>query len=89
MEIKIDKFDKHQLNQKQVFSWPIWEKEVSSFDWHYDTTEECFLLEGEVTVKTKDGHSVTFQKGDFVTFPQGLSCHWEITKAVRKHYNFS
>ena len=27
-----------------VLSWPIWEKEISRFAWHYDETEECYLL---------------------------------------------
>ena len=29
-----------------------------------------------------------FGKGDFVTFPKGLSCIWDIKAPVRKHYNF-
>jgi hypothetical protein len=27
-------------------------------------------------------------KGDFVTFPKGLSCIWDIKEPVKKHYNF-
>lgn len=88
MEVKIEKLDKKELEKRGVFSWPIWEKEISSFDWHYDQTEECYFLEGKVVLKTKDGKSLEFGKGDFVTFPKGLSCLWEIKQAVRKHYNF-
>ncbi len=88
MEIKINKPDDDELENNGVFSWPVWEKEASRFDWHYDSTEECYLLEGEVVVETEDGKKVEFGKGDFVTFPQGLSCTWEIKKPVRKHYNF-
>jgi len=88
MEIKIEKLSKEELKKKGVFSWPIWEKEKSNFDWYYDETEECYFLEGEVEVKTKDGKIVKFGKGDFVTFPKGLSCNWNIIKPVRKHYNF-
>lgn len=68
-------------------SWPIWTKEVSVFDWNYDEKEVCLFLEGEVTVKTPF-ETVSFGKGDLVTFPQGLSCTWQITKPVRKHYKF-
>ena len=50
--------------------------------------EECYLLEGEVVVESKDGKKVNFGKGDFVTFPKGLSCIWDIKKLVSKHYNF-
>ncbi len=88
MEIIVKKLAKEELAKKGVFGWPIWEKEVSCFPWSYDGIEECLFLEGEVTVKTQDGNSVSFGKGDFVTFPKGLSCTWEIKKPVRKHYNF-
>ena len=70
-----------------IKSWPIWEKEVSRFDWHYNFTEECYILEGKVVVETPDGN-VKFGKGDFVTFSKGLSCVWDIKEPVKKHYNF-
>lgn len=88
MKIKIQQPTAEDLESKGVFSWPIWEKEVSRFDWHYDSLEECYLLEGQVTVATKDGETVEFGQGDFVTFPKGLSCHWDIKVPVKKHYNF-
>ena len=88
MKIDVKKPTEDDLKTRGVFSWPIWEKEVSRFDWHYDTVEECYLLAGDVVVETEDGHSVTFKKGDFVTFPKGLSCVWDIKQPVKKHYNF-
>ena len=88
MEIKIEKVSQDKLKQQGVFSWPIWEKEISRFDWHYDSTEVCYLLEGKVIVKTEDGKEVKFGAGDLVTFPKGLSCVWDIKQPVRKHYNF-
>ena len=66
---------------------PTWGCEVSEFDWYYDSRERCILLEGEVTVEF-DGGSVSFGAGDFVEFPQGLSCVWKVSKPVRKHYVF-
>ena len=75
------------LKQLQVFSWPIWTKEVSTFDWHYDERERCYFLEGKVVVKTAEGE-VSLGKGDLVTFPKSLSCTWRITQPVRKHYRF-
>jgi len=75
------------LLERGVKSWPIWEKEASRFDWHYDSVEECYVLEGDVTVETPDGN-VEIGPGDFVTFPAGLDCVWDIRKPVRKHYNF-
>lgn len=88
MEIKVQKLNQEQLEKKGVFSWPIWEKEVSLFPWVYDSIEECYFLEGDVTVEAKDGKKVSFGKGDFVSFPKGLSCAWNIKKPVKKHYNF-
>ena len=66
---------------------PVWTSGVSEFDWFYDSEETCLLLEGEVTV-TYDGGSVAFGPGDYVVFPKGLSCVWNVTKAVKKHYIF-
>lgn len=88
MKIEICSPDKAELDEKNVFTWPIWEKEVSRFDWHYGDIEECYLLEGKVTVETSTGEKITFGKGDFVTFPKGLTCVWDIEQPVRKHYNF-
>jgi len=88
MKIEIKKSKKEDMEKKGVMSWPIWEKEVSRFNWHYDDTEECYLLEGKVVVETEDGENVEFGKGDFVTFPKGLSCIWDIKDPVKKHYNF-
>jgi uncharacterized cupin superfamily protein len=88
MKIEIKKPSDAELASKGITSWPIWEKEVSRFDWHYDSTEDCYLLEGKVVVETEAGEKVSFEKGDFVTFPKGLSCIWDIKASVKKHYNF-
>jgi len=87
-DIKVEKLKKEELEKMGVFSWPIWEKEVSRFDWKYDSVEQCYLLEGDVTVTAKSGKPVRFGKGDFVTFPKGLVCAWDIRVPVKKHYNF-
>ena len=88
MKIEIRKPNRKDLEKEGIMSWPIWEKEISRFDWHYDETEECYLLEDKAVVETEDGEKVQFGKGDFVTFPKGLSCVWEIKEPVKKHYNF-
>ncbi len=31
---------------------------------------------------------VEIEKGDFVTFPEGLGCVWDIKEPVKKHFNF-
>ena len=87
LKILVEKPTEAKLKNLNVFSWDIWTKEPSNFDWHYDEQEVCFFLEGEVTVKTPY-EIVSFGKGDLVTFPQGLNCTWHVKKAVRKHYKF-
>ncbi len=86
--IIIKKLSQEEIDKIGLKSWPIWEKEISRFEWYYDDIEECYILEGKVTVETTNGGKVEFGKGDFVTFPKGLSCVWDIKEAVRKHYNF-
>lgn len=88
MEIRVQELNQEQLKKMGVFNWPIWEKGISCFDWHYDDIEECYLLQGRVIVTLKGGESVSFSKGDFVTFPKGLSCTWDIKEPVKKHYTF-
>jgi uncharacterized protein len=86
MKIEIKQPKIEELEQQGVFKWPIWEKEVSRFDWHYDTEETCYLLEGRVKVTTPHGEAVQFGAGDWVRFPAGLSCIWEISVPVKKHF---
>lgn len=88
MKVKIIKPTEEYLKERKVKDWPIWTKEVSRFDWYYDTTEECYILEGKVIVETEDGEKVEIKEGDFVTFEKGLSCKWDVQKPIRKHYNF-
>lgn len=87
LKVTVEKPEPAKLAALGVKAWPIWTKEVSVFDWAYDEQEICYFLEGQVTVKTPAG-SVSFGKGDLVTFPQGLTCTWQVTFPVRKHYKF-
>ncbi|WGS64280.1 cupin domain-containing protein [Marinitoga aeolica] len=87
-EVKIIENPSEDLLKKlDVEKWPIWEKEASTFDWYYDDSEVCYILEGEVVVHTKN-HKYKIKKGDLVRFKKGLSCKWEILKDIKKHYNF-
>jgi hypothetical protein len=81
--------DKDFLDKKGVFSWGTWGCGVSKFPWTYDSNESCYLLSGQVTVTPSDGSPpATFGKGDFVTFPAGMSCTWDVTEPVQKHFMF-
>ncbi len=85
--IKISQPDIKDMEAKGVLNWPIWECEVSEFPWTYSVKESCYILNGEIEVTT-DVETVSIQPGDFVVFPQGLSCTWNVKAPVRKHYNF-
>jgi len=77
------------LEKKGVFSWDTWGCGVSKFPWSYGQTECCYLLAGKVTVTPSDGRpAVRISKGDYVTFPAGMSCIWDVTESVEKHYCF-
>jgi len=80
--------DETTLNELGVASWPIWEKEISTFPWTYTATETCYILEGRVIVTPDGGEPVEIKAGDLVTFPAGMSCTWEILEPIRKHYRF-
>ncbi len=82
MEIKIEKPSEEMLKNRDVRNWPIWTKEISKFGWHYDETEECYILEGKVTVETEGGEKVEINAGDFVTFPKDLRCS-QITATLK------
>lgn len=71
-----------------VEQWPIWKKEPTTFPWTYDQTETCYIIRGKFTVTPEGGAPQQFGRGDLITFPAGLSCTWEITQAVEKHYDF-
>ena len=75
------------LTDLKIKEWPLWSKEVSKFEWFYDEEETCYFLEGQVKLDIDNGR-LEFGKGDLVTFPKGLSCTWNITMPVRKHYKF-
>jgi len=78
-----------KLDVLGVEEWPIWEKEPSEFDWTYDRTEVCYILEGRVIVTPDDGtEAIELGRGDLVTFPKGMSCKWKIVDFISKHYMF-
>jgi uncharacterized cupin superfamily protein len=84
---EIKRLDENTINERSIRSWPLWEKEASRFPWRYEDTEECLVLEGEVIVSCDEGE-FHIGPGDFVTFPAGLECTWDILSPIRKHYNF-
>ncbi|XP_022156029.1 uncharacterized protein LOC111023000 [Momordica charantia] len=88
--IKIEKNPpESKLTQLGVRQWPKWGCEPSKFPWTYSDKETCFLLEGKVKVTPAGSEeSVEIGSGDLVVFPKGMSCTWDVSVAVDKHYNF-
>ncbi len=74
--------------KKMLKNWSTWGCEISTFDWEYFDTETCYILEGEVEVKTESGDTVNIQAGDVVKFQKGLKCVWDVKKPIRKVYKF-
>ena len=83
MKIKVIK-NKKLLDYQ---SWPIWECEPSKFDWQYEQEEHCFIIEGRVVVSS-EFNIVEIRNGDYVIFPKGMKCVWEVHEKIRKHYTF-
>ena len=78
-----------ELKRLDVESWGTWNKEVSEFDWSYDDTETCYILDGDIEVTdSKTGDKIQFTKGDLVQFEKGLNCVWNVKKPVRKYFSF-
>jgi len=88
-EIRITRPTEEELQRLDVSSWSVWEKEQSIFPWVYGTEETAYFLEGKVKVTTKAGKIYNIEKGDFVVFPVGLECMWEIIEPVTKRYNYT
>jgi len=83
--IQVIKPTEEQIDEAK--GWPTWGCDVSTFDWHYDEPETCYVLEGQVTVTAGD-EQVSFGPGDMVVFPEGMDCVWDVTRPVKKHYKF-
>ncbi len=87
MSITVRKITPQELDDLGVKYWPVWEKEISFFDWKYDEGEEFYVLDGEIIIYA-GGKEYKIVPGDFVSCFKGLECKWKIVDPVRKHYRF-
>ncbi|KAM3282634.1 hypothetical protein P3S67_026279 [Capsicum chacoense] len=72
-----------------VRSWPKWGCPPSKFPWTYSAKETCYLLKGKVRVYPDGSNqAVEIGAGDLVEFPKGMSCTWDVSEEVDKHYKF-
>ena len=88
-EILIEKkLTEQRLKDLGVFQWDIWSKGITSFSWHYDEQEICYIIKGSVRVTPEGKEPVLVGQGDLVTFPVGMTCVWEVLEPISKHYSF-
>ncbi|XP_019181709.1 PREDICTED: uncharacterized protein LOC109176773 [Ipomoea nil] len=78
-----------KLSELGVRSWPKWGCPPSKFPWTYSSKETCYLLKGKVKVYPDGSNEgVEIGAGDLVEFPKGMSCTWDVSEEVDKHYKF-
>lgn len=87
-KVTVRKPEEGELEELDIDSWGIWEKEASEFPWEYDEKETFYVFEGKAKVELDDGTKVEFGKGDLVEFPKGVKCTWKVEEDIRKAYKF-
>ena len=88
MSVEVKKPAEAVLRDLDVYSWPVWEKDESRFDWSYDDRETFYVLTGKARVEPEGAEPVEFGAGDLVTIPKGIKCVWEIITPIKKHFKF-
>lgn len=86
------------LTQKQHDAYAVafagtWGCGVSKFDWQYSGTETAYVIKGKVLV-TPTGEWASckpteVKAGDLAVFPDGMTCVWDVSEAIEKHYSFA
>uniref|UniRef100_A0A0D6R2T2 (S)-ureidoglycine aminohydrolase cupin domain-containing protein n=1 Tax=Araucaria cunninghamii TaxID=56994 RepID=A0A0D6R2T2_ARACU len=78
-----------RLSDLDIRSWPKWGCPPGKFPLKFDAEETCYLLRGKVRAYLKGSSEyVEFGAGDLVVIPKGMSCTWDVSVAVDKHYKF-
>mmetsp|Transcript_16559 Transcript_16559/g.33883 ORF Transcript_16559/g.33883 Transcript_16559/m.33883 type:complete len:160 (+) Transcript_16559:198-677(+) len=86
---KVPRANNTIVDQLGCRSWGTWGCEVSVFPWTYDDDEICWVLQGDVIVTCKaTGDTMRVQAGDVAFFPKGMSCTWNVSSPIRKHFCF-
>lgn len=71
----------------QVDSWSTWSSgDVKFKNKIYSVKEVCYIDSGKFQITPEGGTPITVQAGDFVTFPKGFKCTWDISEPVFKHW---
>lgn len=86
--IAVRKATDEDFAKLQIKSWATWGCTVSKFPWTYSDTETCYVIKGKVVVTPAKGEPVSIEQGDIATFPEGMSCTWDVKEDLLKHYKF-
>lgn len=66
-----------------------WSCQPGKYALVFEERETCYLVKGKVKVYQKGSSEfVEFGAGDFVIIPKGLSCTWDVSLFIDKHYKF-
>ncbi len=74
-------------NINDYLEWSVWTCEESQFDWEYSDEEHCYIISGEVDI-TFNNELIKIKSGDYVIFPKGLQCFWNVLSPIKKYYIF-
>ncbi len=85
MKIEVDQLDLEDIKELGVKSWPTMEYDEEKFEVFYDKTEQCYIVSGEATI-VSEFESITVKPGDFLTFPAGLECVWDVDSRIKKYF---
>ena len=87
-EIIVKRLSEDEIQEKGIRSWSTWSCDKYEFPWEYSEQESCYILEGQVDVTTESGETVSIGAGDFVVFPQGMKCTWNVHQGIYKHFSY-
>ncbi|PSS05029.1 Beta-secretase [Actinidia chinensis var. chinensis] len=80
---------KSRLAELGIKSWPKWGCPPGKYTLKFDAQQTCYFLKGKVKAYQKGSSEwVEFGAGDLVIIPKGLSCTWDVSIPVDKHYQF-
>lgn len=79
-----------RLSDLGIRSWPKWGCPPGKFPLKFEAEETFYLVRGKVRayMKGSPDQYVEFGAGDLVVIPKGMSCTWDVSVAIDKHYKF-
>lgn len=74
-------------NSHDTLKSGVWECSAGTFRANYHgIVEFCHILEGEATITTSLGQTVTVRAGDGFVLDEGLDTEWTVDKFIKKQF---